>query len=89
MYQAFIQFDSTLPPFRYTRGYQRLDQTLELHTDDEFTTIGSVKFFHVNLLDDPCVSLGVRALDRRTAVLSRYGPGHGRPSPFPGIQGSD
>jgi hypothetical protein len=45
-YQAFIQFDSNLPPFRYTRGYQRLDQTLELHTDDEFTTIGSVRFFH-------------------------------------------
>ena len=46
VYQAFIQFDSTLPPFRYKRGYQRLDQTLELSTDDEFTTIGSVRFFH-------------------------------------------
>jgi hypothetical protein len=46
VYQAFIQFDSTLPPFRYKRGYQRLDQTLELHSDDEFTTTGSVRFFH-------------------------------------------
>ena len=44
-FQAFIQFDSTLAPFRYKRGYQRLDQTLELHTDDEFTSSGSVRFF--------------------------------------------
>jgi hypothetical protein len=45
VFQAFIQFDSTLPPFRYTRGYQRLDQTLELHTHDDFTTSGTVRFF--------------------------------------------
>ena len=43
--QAFIQFDSTQPPFRYTRGYQRLDQTLELQTPDEFSTTGLVRFF--------------------------------------------
>jgi hypothetical protein len=44
-FQAFIQFDSQLPPFRYKRGYQRLDQTLELHTGDEFTSSGTVRFF--------------------------------------------
>jgi hypothetical protein len=45
VFQAFIQFDSQLPPFRYKRGYQRLDQTVELHTNDGFTTIGTVRFF--------------------------------------------
>ena len=44
-FEAFIQFDSQLPPFRYKRGYQRLDQTVELQTRDEFTTIGTVRFF--------------------------------------------
>jgi len=44
-FQAFIQFDSKLEPFRYKRGYQRLDQTLELHTNDEFTSSGTVRFF--------------------------------------------
>lgn len=44
-FQAFIQFDSQLSPFRYKRGYQRLDQTLELHTGDEFTSSGTVRFF--------------------------------------------
>jgi hypothetical protein len=45
VFQAFIQFDSQLPPFRYKRGYQRLDQTLELQANDEFTTVGTVRFF--------------------------------------------
>ena len=45
VFQAFIQFDSQLPPFRYKRGYQRLDQTVELHANDGFTTIGTVRFF--------------------------------------------
>jgi hypothetical protein len=44
-FEAFIQFDSQNPPFRYKRGYQRLDQTLELHTGDEFTSSGTVRFF--------------------------------------------
>lgn len=44
-FEAFIQFDSELPPFRYKRGYQRLEQTLELHTDDDFTSSGTVRFF--------------------------------------------
>ncbi len=44
-FEAFIQFDSQLDPFRYKRGYQRLDQTVEMHTNDEFTSSGSVGFF--------------------------------------------
>lgn len=44
-FEAFIQFDSQLPPFRYKRGYQRLEQTVELHTNDEFTSSGTVRFF--------------------------------------------
>jgi len=56
VFQAFIQFDSTLPPFRYKRGYQRLDQTLELHTSDEFTTSGPVRFFAGTSTTDPYLS---------------------------------
>jgi hypothetical protein len=41
-----------LPPFRYRRGYQRLDQTLEMQSADEFTTSGLVRFF-AELDDDP------------------------------------
>jgi hypothetical protein len=44
VYQAFIQFDSTLTT-RYRRGYQRLDHTLELHAADEFTSTGTTQFF--------------------------------------------
>jgi hypothetical protein len=51
--QAFIQFDSTLPPFRYRRGYQRLDQTLEMQSADEFTTSGLVRFFAGTSTSDP------------------------------------
>jgi hypothetical protein len=55
-FQAFIQFDSVLPPFRYKRGYQRLDQTVELHTDDEFTTSGPVQFFNGTATTDPYIA---------------------------------
>lgn len=55
-FQAFIQFDSQLPPFRYKRGYQRLDQTLEMHTQDEFTTSGTVKFFAGTSTENPSPS---------------------------------
>jgi hypothetical protein len=40
-WQAFIQFDSE----RYQRGYQRIDQTLELLTNDEWDSYGSVNFY--------------------------------------------
>ncbi len=45
-FQAFIQFDSDPEnPVKYKRGYQRLDQTVELHTADEFASGGTVNFF--------------------------------------------
>lgn len=55
-FEAFIQFDSQNPPFRYKRGYQRLDQTLELHTGDEFTSSGTVRFFAGTSTTDPSPS---------------------------------
>ena len=41
--QAFLV--DPLPP--YQSGLQRIDQTLELHTNDEWTSSGTVKFFGV------------------------------------------
>lgn len=52
-FEAFIQFDSKLAPFRYKRGYQRLDQTVEMHTTDEFTSSGTVRFFAGTSTTDP------------------------------------
>jgi len=43
-WQAFIQFDSP----GYQRGYQRVDQTLELLTNDEWDSYGSVNFYAGN-----------------------------------------
>jgi hypothetical protein len=42
-WQAFIQFDGTSSP--YQRGYQRVDQTLELLTNDAWDSYGSVNFY--------------------------------------------
>jgi len=41
--QAFLV--DPLPP--YQSGLQRIDQTLELHTNDEWTSSGTVKFYNV------------------------------------------
>jgi len=65
VFQAFVQFDSTLPPFRYKRGYQRVEQTLELQTRDQFTTSGPVQFFVGTSMTNPYIdgcakSSGVR-----------------------------
>ena len=55
-FQAFLQFDSTQPPFRYKRGYQRIEQTVEMHTNDEFTTSGPVRFFTGTSTTDPYIA---------------------------------
>ena len=65
MFQGFVTFDSTQPPFRYKRGYQRIEQTLEMHTNDEFTTSGTVRFFSGTSTTNPYIvgcarSSGVR-----------------------------
>jgi hypothetical protein len=64
-FQAFIQFDSTSPPVHYRRGYQRLDQTLEMQTDDEFTTFGSVQFFTGTSTTDPYIAGCARSTGAR------------------------
>jgi hypothetical protein len=54
--EAFIQFDSQLAPFRYKRGYQRLDQTVEMHTIDDWTSSGTVQFFAGTSTTNPAPS---------------------------------
>jgi len=56
VFQAFLQFDSTQAPFRYKRGYQRVEQTVEMHTNDEFTTSGTVRFFTGTSTTDPYIA---------------------------------
>jgi len=41
--QAYILFDSTLTT-RYKRGYQRIDQGIEFHSDDHWTSDATVQF---------------------------------------------
>jgi len=41
--QAYILFDSTLTS-RYKRGYQRIDQGIEFHSDDHWTSDATVQF---------------------------------------------
>jgi hypothetical protein len=64
-FEAFILFDSQLPPYRYKKGYQRLDQTLEMHSMDEFTSSGSVKFFAGTSTDNPFPSGCARSTGTR------------------------
>jgi hypothetical protein len=42
--QAYVLFDSTLTT-RYKRGYQRIDQGIEFHDDDHWTSNATVQFF--------------------------------------------
>jgi hypothetical protein len=64
-FEAFIQFDSKLAPFRYKRGYQRLDQTVEMHTTDDWTSSGRVQFFAGTSTTDPSPSGCARSTGAR------------------------
>ncbi len=51
-YQFALQAFLVSPDAPYLSGIQRFDQTLELHTSDEWTSTGQVRFFETFDLND-------------------------------------
>jgi hypothetical protein len=51
-YQFAFQAFLVSPPAPYRTGLQRIDQTIELHSNDDWTSSGSVQFFETFDLND-------------------------------------